>query len=71
MSDEKKDPFDGDYIGNIWGWRFSITGAIVLLLLIGLMVYRHYQLDVPFGEPAPAEETVPADSLEEKEEGVR
>ena len=46
-------------------------GAIVLLLLLGLMVYRHYQLDVPFGGPAPTEETVPADSLEEKEEGVR
>ena len=34
MAKDKKDPFDGKYIGNIWGWRFSITGAIVLLLLL-------------------------------------
>ncbi len=60
---DKKDPFDGEYIGNIWGWRFSLIGAIVLVFMVGLMVYRHYQLDVPFGQPSPAEEVVAPDSL--------
>jgi predicted MFS family arabinose efflux permease len=56
---EKKDPFDGEYIGNIWGWRVSIIGAAVIVLLSAFAAYRHYSLDVPFGLEAP-------DQLKEK-----
>ena len=62
MSDEK-DPFDGEYIGNIWGWRFTIYGAVFLLILLGLIIYRHVQLGVPFGMEPLEEEAGPADSL--------
>lgn len=50
MAEDKKDPFDGEYIGNIWGWKFSMIGLVLILLLLGLMVYRHWAMGVPFGE---------------------
>ena len=63
---EKKDPFDDDYIGNIWGWKFSVFGLILILILGGIMVYRHYALGVPFSEgltPEPEKTEMPADTL--------
>lgn len=61
---EKKDPFDGDYIGNIWGWRVSMIGAAVIVLLSAFAAYRHYTLDVPFGleDPDKIEEASVKDS---------
>ena len=61
---EKKDPFDGDYIGNIWGWRVSMIGAAVIVLLSAFAAYRHYSLDVPFGleDPTQIEEGSAKDS---------
>jgi hypothetical protein len=44
-----KDPHDGDYMGNIFGWRISLFGLIVLLFFLGWILYRHYALDVPPG----------------------
>jgi predicted MFS family arabinose efflux permease len=49
--DDRKDPMDGEYIGNIWGWKFSFIGLALLILLLGLMIYRHYSLGVPIGYP--------------------
>jgi hypothetical protein len=49
MKEEKRDPFDGEYIGNIWGWRLSLIGLGVLVFFLGLIAYRHYALDVPLG----------------------
>lgn len=64
-SDERRDPFDGDYIGNIWGWRFSLIGLALIVLMGGIMIYRHYALGVPFGEPPPGESTeAPVDTLD-------
>ncbi len=62
--EEKKDPFDGDYIGNIWGWRISMIGAAVIVLLSAFAAYRHYTLDVPFGMEgqAPAKEQTASDT---------
>lgn len=62
--EEEKDPFDGDYIGNIWGWRISMIGAVVIVLLSAFAAYRHYTLGVPFGmeEQAPAQEQPAADT---------
>jgi hypothetical protein len=49
MSTEKKDPWDGDYVGNIFGWKISIIGGVLILLLVILAAGRHYYLDVPTG----------------------
>lgn len=46
---EKKDPYDGEYIGNIWGWKFSLFGLGLILLLLAVIAYRHYTLQVPLG----------------------
>jgi predicted MFS family arabinose efflux permease len=45
--EEKKDPFDGDYIGNIWGWKFSLFGLALMLIMVAIMAYRWRQLDIP------------------------
>lgn len=58
MSDDKKDPFDGEYIGNIWGWKFSMIGLVIILLLLGIMLYRHWKLGVPFGLEQQSQEKV-------------
>lgn len=46
--------------GNIWGWKFSLIGLALIVLLGGLAAYRHVSLGVPFGEmtiPSPMEAT--------------
>lgn len=53
---EDKDPYDGEYIGNIFGWKLSLVGAVVIVLFTALIVYRHYSLDVPFGIDDPLEQ---------------
>ncbi|PHN03783.1 hypothetical protein [Flavilitoribacter nigricans] len=69
MAEDKKDPFDGEYIGNIWGWKFSFIGLALILLLLALMAYRHWKLGVPFGQEQPVQEKieineVPLDTIE-------
>lgn len=64
---DDKDPHDGEYIGNIFGWRLSIIGAILLLLVGSLAVYRHHALGIPFGNPDPSPEepaTPPLDTFQ-------
>ncbi|MBR9922869.1 MAG: hypothetical protein GYB31_18735 [Bacteroidetes bacterium] len=46
--EENKDPFDGEYIGNIWGWKISFIGLGVLLFFLGLMIWRSYSTGKPF-----------------------
>lgn len=75
MSDskeEKKDPFDGEYIGNIWGWRISMIGAAVIVLLAAFAAYRHHSLGVPFGfeDPNATEQTV-TDSTANAQDTIR
>lgn len=53
--DEKRDPFDGDYIGNIFGWKISMIGLVVILAFSSLIAYRHYSMDVPIGFEDPLE----------------
>lgn len=53
---DKRDPYDGDYIGNIFGWKLSAYGAIFILVLLAIAAYRHYTLDVPVGFDGPTEE---------------
>lgn len=47
--EEKRDPYDGDYVGNIFGWKLSLIGLALIVLLTLLAAYRHYTMDVPVG----------------------
>lgn len=47
--EDKRDPYDGDYVGNIFGWKLSMIGLVVITLLCLLAAYRHYTMDVPVG----------------------
>jgi predicted MFS family arabinose efflux permease len=60
QKDERKDPFDGEYIGNIWGWRLSLISAVMIVGLASFAAYRHYVLDVPLGFEDPLIEQAPA-----------
>lgn len=63
----KRDPFDGEYIGNIWGWKFSLFGLVLILLFLGLMLYRHAVLGVPFGMQEGSEEKVEINEIEKED----
>ncbi|OAV45398.1 hypothetical protein A3850_013245 [Lewinella sp. 4G2] len=52
---DNKDPYDGEYIGNIFGWKISMIGLAVILFFTALAAYRHYSLDVPIGFDDPLE----------------
>ncbi len=76
--DNLKDPFedgwhfgrrapDGQYAGNVFGWRVSLIGAALILLLGGFAIYRHYQLGVPFGMEEPGQTTAPAADSEKRD----
>lgn len=32
------------YVGNIWGWKFSMFSLILILFMVGLMVFRYSRL---------------------------
>lgn len=61
---EKRDPFDGEYIGNIFGPKLTLYALLFLLFFIGLAVYRHWSLGVGpgFVPLEEADETLPRDS---------
>lgn len=46
---EKRDPFDGEYVGNVFGPKITLYGGLIILFFLALMIYRHWALDVPFG----------------------
>lgn len=67
--EERKDPFDGEYIGNIWGWRNSFIGLGVILFMLAVLGIRAITMD-PLPEegqssdPTETEETLePADTM--------
>lgn len=53
---QQRDPHDGDYIGNIFGWKLSMIGLVVIIGLGLLIGIRHYLLDVPVGFDDPLED---------------
>lgn len=59
---EKRDPHDGEYIGNLFGSKMTLYGGIFILLLVAFMVYRHWSMGVPFGMTDNGAPTVPAPS---------
>ncbi len=59
-----KQPADPN--GNIFGWRISLIGAIVILLFLALAYYRHSSLNVPSGFEDPLENKRIQDSIREE-----
>lgn len=53
--EDPKDPYDGEYIGNIFGWKISFIGLGVILFFTAVIAYRHYTLDAPLGFEDPLE----------------
>jgi hypothetical protein len=54
--------WDGKYVGNIWGWRFSFVSLAIIVCIGGLMAIRTWQVHSEshhVQSPAP---TAPADS---------
>jgi len=53
MSDKNKKPhfldeFDnGEYLGNIWGWKFSFISLAVITVLSLYVFYRYSTQEVP------------------------
>lgn len=67
-NENKKDPFDGEYIGNIWGWKFSLIGGVFIALLLCFAAYRHYTMGVPLGMEDPeVTNEVLTDSIAQKD----
>lgn len=52
---EERDPYDGDYVGNIFGWKLSFLGLALILAFSAWAGYRHYTMDVPLGFDDPTE----------------
>ena len=42
--ENRRDPFDGDYIGNMWGWKNSYI-ALAFLLFMMLLAALNYDPD--------------------------
>ncbi len=54
MNNEKKSEIEetenDEYMGNMWGWKFSLFGLALLVLLFGLMLMRKCQIEAETGE---------------------
>lgn len=60
-------PDDSHYVGNIFGWKISTIGAIVMLVVGALIAYGHFtgKIDVTTGEPINnTDYSVPVDSIQ-------
>lgn len=57
MEKDKKEEREEEteYIGNIWGWKFSFISLGIILFFVALMAYRHLTLP---DEKAPKTEAV-------------
>ena len=53
-----KDPFDGEYIGNIWGWKMSFIGlGVILFFLLVVLLRQHHTGRSIFDPPPPGSDT--------------
>lgn len=63
MKPEKQET-ESEYIGNIWGWKFSFISLGIILFFTGLALYRSHvtgggwQKENPPAE-APVQDTLP------------
>lgn len=60
----KDDDQNVDYIGNMWGWKFSFFSLFLIVCMAGVTYYGHVtgKLDIRTGEPMkkPTTDEVPA-----------
>ena len=54
--------WDGEYIGNIWGWKFSFISLGIILFAVALMAYRHWTID-PQIQQSPRVESISSDTI--------
>ena len=59
---EKRDPFDGDYIGNIWGWKFSFIGLGMIVFFGAIILYREMTVGEEFRQRQQQEQLMQPDS---------
>lgn len=52
-NNKQKDPFDGEYIGNIWGWKWSFIGLAVIVFFLLLVLLRQHQTGRSIFDPPP------------------
>jgi len=63
----KRDPMDGEYIGNIWGWKLSFISLGIILGMMGLMLVRYLTMDKPTVAPDNQKVIIEADSTKTSE----
>ena len=56
LKNKHEEKHDGEYLGNIWGWKISYVGLVLILLFLALIAYRHITMDVPLGMDDPTAE---------------
>jgi hypothetical protein len=61
---------DPDYLGNVWGWKFSLIGLAVIVFFLALITLRWYQLGKPSLKGPPQTEEAVQDSAEQEGEPV-
>lgn len=54
--------WDGKYVGNIWGWRFSFVSLAIIVCIGALMAVRTWQVRSESHHVPTTTPTVPADS---------
>jgi len=60
-----KRPFeDAEYIGNIWGWKFSFIALFVVVVMGIFMFIRYKQVGKPFLSTDPTEESIDSTNIE-------
>lgn len=40
---EALDEFEGEYIGNMWGWKFSLFSLALIVIFSGLIAVEYYK----------------------------
>lgn len=52
------DPDEGEYVGNIFGWKISLIGLAVIVFCAGIIAYGHItgQIDYRTGKAIPQTE---------------
>ena len=58
-------PFeDAEYIGNIWGWKFSFIALFVVVVMGVFMFIRYKQVGKPFLSTDPVEQSIDSTKIE-------
>lgn len=57
---------DDEYLGNIWGWKFSFISLGIILFATSIVIYAHVNgiVDARTGKPFPKENVQMVDSVD-------